>query len=789
MEIANIQKSQNNAARDFYTRQAFGVRGVGAIHAYVGSVKDEDIIANKYTVFVPSWGYTYLYKIPRLVPSGKVSSNGVGYRPAALMPGQPVLLKYFEGTNQVYIDGSIHLPGNQQNKIPDENSSFLNAPFDLYNLVDSFAEVESTPLLIGTSNTGTSEGFVSGNHKIQGSNGSVIQNLVGDCFTQTRNINTDIKGHTVSRSEAEIQKVIVTIKRLRHNIERNYETVYSASDGALKVVRRYIPVVDDARNRISRAYNIVRNITVKIERVLELVKEASVITREQIRWLQQDLKPFIINTASRWGLQDRVFNASIGGGLINISARGNLASSFKLTAKVSTGIPLLDYYYNKQLEGLLGGLKLNTNLEIAQHLTKLLGFLGSGVSDQTIVSGRPPFPIQLQGGLFFGAYRIVAELKDIYSLIGSLLNVFSATRGQLRATYNLPRSRYSNFVNNNIGNLEEVTSTPFNPLRVTRANSPTPYLYIDPEINKLNDNQQPELALAALLTKYGVPNALDIVNDTLSLRSTTLTAKYADPIVVDVIKNTLSQKSVELLTQYGVPTTLSAIRDSLNINSASLLKEYAVPDAVDIVKNTLSQKSVELLTEYGVLNAVDIVNDGLAILSNSRDNSDLNTTVIPSATIIPKVLSDIAEGEEKIVMETSVLWLSKEVVNDLELVKAKEEECKVSVSELEDVVKAAIENNQPVVKDVLKNYFLVDNVPESYDDWAFDKESILDWLELNNSDILLTATFLVNGDLTRFFIELIYLTTGNDLLLAPSELTELVDYINRAFNLICLGVE
>jgi hypothetical protein len=699
MEIANIQKSQNSSARDFYTKQAFGNRGVGAIHAYVGSVKDEDIIANKYTVFVPSWGYTYLYKVPRVVPSGKVSTNGVGYRPAALMPGQPVLLKYFEGTNQVYIDGSIHLPGSQQNKIPDESNSFLNAPFDLYNLVDSFAEVDSTPLLIGNSTTGTFEGFVSGNHKIAGSNGNVIQNLVGDCFTQTRNINIDVKGQTVSKAEAEVQKAIITVKRLRHNIERNYETVYSASDGTLKIVRRYVPQVNDVVDRVNRAYNTVRNIGIKIERVLELVKEASVITREQIRWLQEDLKPYIINTAQKWGLQDRVFNASIGGGIINISARGNLASNFKLTAKVNTGIPFADAYFNKQLEGLLGGFKLNTNLEIAQHLTKLLGFLGSGVSDQSIVAGRPPFPIQLQGGLFFGAYRIVSELQDIYNLTRSLLDVVSSTRGQLRGVYSLPPSRYLDLIVYNIGELEGVTSPPNNqariartstldnpsdnPPRLTRTNSPTPYLYIDPELNKLNDNQQPELGLAALLTKYGVPNSLDIVNDTLSLRS-----------------------------------------------------------------------------------------------------NEITTTAV-----IPKVLSNIAVGEEKIVMETAVLWLLKEVVNELKIVKAKDEECRVPVSELQEIVAASVQNNQPVVKDILTNYFLLDHVPDSYDEWAFNKESILDWLKDNNSDMLLTASFLVKGDLTRFFIELIYLTTGNDLILAPSELPELVQYINRVFNLVGLGVD
>ena len=140
-------------------------------------------------------------------------------------------------------------------------------------------------------------------------------------------------------------------------------------------------------------------------------------------------------------------------------------------------------------------------------------------------------------------------------------------------------------------------------------------------------------------------------------------------------------------------------------------------------------------------------------------------------------------------MDTAVLWLLKEVVNELKVVKARDEECRMPVKELEDIVEAAVDNNQTVVKEVLTNYFLVDNVPESYDEWAFNKESILDWLELNNSDLLLTATFLVKGDLTRFFIELIYLTTGNDLLLAPSELPELVNYINRAFKLIGLGVE
>ena len=676
MEIADIQKSQNTSARDFYNRQAFGVRGAGAVHAYVGSVKDEDIIANKYTVFVPSWGYTYLYKIPRLVPSGKVGANGVGYRPTPLAPGQPVLLKYFEGTNQLYIDGSIHLPGKEQNKIPDENSSFLHAPFDLCNLVDPYSDLESTPLLIGPS-------FVRGNHKIYGSNGSVIQNIVGDSYSQTRNLYSDIKGYTVSRTEAEIHKVILTVKRLKHNIERNYDTTYSASQGVLKVVKRYVPESQDTVNRVSKAYNIVRAIAVKIERVLELIKEASIITREQIRWLQEDLKPYILSTAEKWGLKDRVFNASIGGGIINISVKGNLASNFKLSAKVNTGIPFVDDFYKKQLEDFLGGIKLNTNLEITQHLTKLLGFLGSGVSDQSIVAGRPPSPILLQGGFIFGAYRIVAELQDIYTLVGSLLSVFSPTKGQLKSTYTLPPSRYSRFVNNNIGDLNQVISTPLNPLRVTRTNSPTPYLYIDPELNTINDNQEPELGLAALLTKYGVPNALAIVRDALKLKSSSF----------------------------------------------------------------------------------------------------------PTTAAVPKVLSNIALGEEKIVMETAVLWLLKEVVDELKLVKAKDEECRLPIEELQELVAAAVQNNKPEVKEVLTNYFLVSNTPESYDDWAFDKESILEWLELNNSDILLTATFLINGDIIRFFIELIYLTTGNDLVLAPSELPELVGYINRAFKLVGLGIE
>jgi hypothetical protein len=155
-------------------------------------------------------------------------------------------------------------------------------------------------------------------------------------------------------------------------------------------------------------------------------------------------------------------------------------------------------------------------------------------------------------------------------------------------------------------------------------------------------------------------------------------------------------------------------------------------------------------------------------------------------------LSTIANQPDKLVLDLAKVWYGETPNTTLETIvnsttlKARFECPDVPPA----VVTIALESTKrefSTLQQQYKNYFLLD-LPD-YNTWIDEPRSILTWLSERNSDITLAARYLFDGQILRFFSEVIYLTTGNDIELAPEAYMELVGYTNRSFGINSIGYE